>query len=806
MAEGEAGAVAAATGEESGNNESEASRPAMDTGLACLVTLLKFLGKAADPEQLRHQNGKGGEPFTTQDILLACKQLEVKARAKTTDWKKLVKMPLPAVGRDSDGNYFIIGKIAAGEDGEDKVLVQFPGQQKPEILDQQAFDALWSGEVILMTTRANIAGAGRKFDVTWFIPALVKYRKLLYEILIASFFLQLFALVTPMFFQVVIDKVLVHKGLTTLNVMIIALVVVSTFEVVVGGLRTYVFSHTTNRVDVELGAKLFRHLLALPLSYFESRRVGESVARVRELDTIREFLTSSSVTLVIDLLFTFVFLAVMYLYSPTLLIIVLVSLPLYVIVSAIVTPLLRKRLEEKFQRGARNQAFLVESINDVITVSTADGTTHDVTITINGTNDAPEITSSLAVNVAENTTAVQTVTATDVDTNDVVSYSITGGDDQSLFSINSSTGVLTFNAAPDYENPGDSGANNIYEVEVTASDGNGGTDPETILVTVSNVNEAPEISSSLAVTIDENVTAVQTVTASDPENDTLSYSISGGEDSSLFSIDSQTGALSFLAAPDYENPGDSDTDNVYEVEVTASDGSLSDSETVSVTVQDVLGAPVVLDLGGDGVEMVSVFASPVRFDMDGDGDLDQTGWAGADDGLLVLDRNGDGVINDISEISYVNDLEGATTDMEGLRAFDSNGDMVFDAADEQFADFQVWQDKNQNGISEADELSSLAARGIESIGLELAATGDSMSGASDNVLVNTATLTWADGSTGAVGDAAFRYLEDVDPSVNQLVQALAAFKTYGAAELDLKEQQERPLTSVLAAGWENKVG
>ena len=371
MAEGEAGAVAAATGEQSNSDKQAHNGPAIDTGLSCLVTLLKFLGKAADPEQLRHQNGKGGEAFATQDILLACKQLEVKARSKSTDWKKLVKMPLPAIGRDRDGNYFIIGKIAAGEDGEEKVLVQFPGQQKPEILDREAFESLWSGEVILMTTRASIAGASRKFDVTWFIPALVKYRKLLYEILIASFFLQLFALVTPMFFQVVIDKVLVHKGLTTLNVMIIALVVVSTFEVIVGGLRTYVFSHTTNRVDVELGAKLFRHLLALPLSYFESRRVGESVARVRELDTIREFLTSSSVTLVIDLLFTFVFLAVMYLYSPTLLIIVLVSLPLYVIVSAIITPLLRKRLEEKFQRGAKNQAFLVESVTGVQTLKAA---------------------------------------------------------------------------------------------------------------------------------------------------------------------------------------------------------------------------------------------------------------------------------------------------------------------------------------------------------------------------------------------------------------------------------------------------
>ncbi|PHZ84025.1 type I secretion system permease/ATPase [Paremcibacter congregatus] len=370
--------------------QDQAQRP--DTGLACLVMLLKYLGKAAEPEQIKHQRGKGNDPFSIDDILLACKQVEVKARSKAVAWKKLAKMPLPAIGRDKDGQFFIIAKIAeaaeeavpqAEEEGgardrsphpkndpspQTKILVQSPLSQKPQILTEAEFRDLWSGDVVLMTTRAMLAGAARKFDVTWFIPAIVKYRKILYEILLASFFLQLFALMTPMFFQVVIDKVLVHKGLTTLDVMILALVVVSVFEVVVGGLRTYVFSHTTNRVDVELGAKLFRHLLALPLSYFESRRVGDSVARVRELDTIREFLTSSSVTLVIDVLFTFVFLAVMYLYSPTLLVIVLISLPCYVLVSIIVTPILRKRLEDKFQRGARNQAFLVETVTGVQTL------------------------------------------------------------------------------------------------------------------------------------------------------------------------------------------------------------------------------------------------------------------------------------------------------------------------------------------------------------------------------------------------------------------------------------------------------
>jgi ABC transporter transmembrane region len=156
-----------------------------------------------------------------------------------------------------------------------------------------------------------------------------------------------FALITPLFFQVVTDKVLTHRGFTTLDVLVVGLVAVSIFETVLGALRTYVFSHTTNRIDVELGARLYRHLIALPVAYFEARRAGDSVARVRELENIRNFLTSSALTLVIDLGFTFVFLAVMYYYSPLLSWIVVGSFPFYIAISAGVTPVFRRRLEKK---------------------------------------------------------------------------------------------------------------------------------------------------------------------------------------------------------------------------------------------------------------------------------------------------------------------------------------------------------------------------------------------------------------------------------------------------------------------------
>ena len=251
--------------------------------------------------------------------------------------------------------------------GEDKALVQRPGA-RPELMTQAELEAIWTGRLVLMTRRAGLTDLARRFDITWFLGAIHKYRKLLGEVLVASFFLQLFALVSPIFFQVVIDKVLVHRSMTTLDVLVFGLVAIAVFETVLGILRTYLFSHTTNRIDVELGARLFRHLVALPIAYFQARRVGDSVARVRELENIRTFLTSSALTLVIDLFFTFVFLGVMLFYSPALTAIVVAAFPFYIAISAGLTPVFRRRLDEKFERGAENQAFLVESVTGVETL------------------------------------------------------------------------------------------------------------------------------------------------------------------------------------------------------------------------------------------------------------------------------------------------------------------------------------------------------------------------------------------------------------------------------------------------------
>ena len=337
---------------------------ARDTGLASLVFLARYHGRAADGGQLRHMLGiRDTDEFGNAEILRGAQALDLKARSTTSDWQRLQRTHLPAIARHADGHFFIVAAI-----NDDKVLIQDPLETRPLTLPRTIFESAWSGELILVTRRATLKALGGRFGFGWFVPAIVRHRKLFGEVVAASFFLQLFALVTPLFFQVIIDKVLVHHGLTTLHVLAIGLLALSLFEVVLGGLRTYVFAHTTNRVDVLLGAKLFAHLLRLPLAYFEARRVGDSVARVRELENIRNFLTGSALTLVIDLLFTLVFFAVLYYYSPLLTAVVAGAIPFYIVLSLVVTPILRGRLEEKFNRGAENQAFLVESISGIQTL------------------------------------------------------------------------------------------------------------------------------------------------------------------------------------------------------------------------------------------------------------------------------------------------------------------------------------------------------------------------------------------------------------------------------------------------------
>jgi subfamily B ATP-binding cassette protein HlyB/CyaB len=342
--------------------------PMDDSGLIAYATVLAMHRIAIDPGQLRH--GLGHSRAIDADDLkrLAGRQEGVRAKAIRTNYDRLQNIPLPAIANGPDG-WFVIGRVAGEE-----ALIQPPRHMLEGVQGQvmkvsrDALEAMWSGELVLVTTREAMGGVSRAFDVSWFIPQIVKYRRLIGEVLLVTLGLNLLGLASPLFFQNVIDKVLVHNTLDTLAILVIGFVAVSLWETAFGWLRTRLYSETSQKIDVELGAKLFRHLLNLPLSYFEVRRVGDVAMRVRQLETIREFLTNASLTVLIDPLFTIVFLVVMWFYSVKLFLLTIITIPAYFAVALLITRPLRARIEEKFERGAANNALLVESIGGIQTV------------------------------------------------------------------------------------------------------------------------------------------------------------------------------------------------------------------------------------------------------------------------------------------------------------------------------------------------------------------------------------------------------------------------------------------------------
>ena len=261
--------------------------------------------------------------------------------------------------------------LAAGPDRDRVRHVDPILRTSREMSIEEAFEAS-SGQLVLITRRLGGAGFDPgTFGFRWFLPSLLRYRRPLAQVVVASLFVQLFALVTPIFFQLVVDKVLVHKGLSTLVVLVVGLATLGLFEAILQFLRAYTLNHTTNRIDVELGRRLFHHLFHLPLSYFETRAAGQTVARVRELETIRSFLTGQGLTSLLDLVFTIVFFVVLFIYSVKLTLVIIASIPVYLIIAALLRPILRQQINEKFNRGARSQQFLVESIVGAQTLKAA---------------------------------------------------------------------------------------------------------------------------------------------------------------------------------------------------------------------------------------------------------------------------------------------------------------------------------------------------------------------------------------------------------------------------------------------------
>ena len=333
-----------------------------DAGLQCLLTVAMYYGIPVDDENLRHQYGLENKELTPQDILRVSKRIKLKSRLVKGNVYSLTNTPLPAILVLKNGSYLILAKAE-----EEKVLVVHPFQQAPQVITCEQLEELWNGEMILMIPREK-KYQQEKFGFKWFLPSIIKYKGPLLEVLLAAFVMQILAVCSPLVTQSVIDKVLVHNSLSTLDVLSLALIAMLLFETMLSVARNYILAHTTSKIDVILSSRLFEHLFKLPLRYFEKRRIGDTVARVRELENIRRFLTGVPLTTLLDCMFLIIYIMILFFYSAKLTWITLASLPLLAIVTAVVTPLLRERLDRQFNCGAESQSYLVEAVTGAQTI------------------------------------------------------------------------------------------------------------------------------------------------------------------------------------------------------------------------------------------------------------------------------------------------------------------------------------------------------------------------------------------------------------------------------------------------------
>lgn len=325
------------------------------SALVCSARLLSLAGlNPVSIKQFREGCSFNDEDIVTQkrlkkDLNQFAKFSSAKFSLRSVPLEKLKSQHLPLAFRDRNGEFVLLAGI-----NHQQALLQYADTEKPTIIDRAELENIW-GDLCVFCKQS-------RFDIRWFIPVFLRHRRQLTQVLLLSLLLQLLALIAPLFFQVVMDKVLVHNALVTLDVLVITLVVVGIFEVVLKSLREYLFAHTTTRIDIQLGGKLFHHLIHLPLSYFKQRHVGNIVARVRELDSIREFIKGSALTLSVDVVFSVVLFIVMWFISPYLALIALGSLPFFVFLAMLTTKPLQKKVETLACCAAQNGSFLTETV------------------------------------------------------------------------------------------------------------------------------------------------------------------------------------------------------------------------------------------------------------------------------------------------------------------------------------------------------------------------------------------------------------------------------------------------------------
>ncbi len=340
----------------------------LKSALFCAAIVSKIHHSQVSIEQIKHLFGGFEGEMKAIKLAEIFKEIGFKATVIKKDLRKIKPAFFPLIGQLKNGDFILLAKLG---DKDGSILIQKHGEKRGQWVNLEDLKNQLLPQILLFKRQTERLGQVTDFGIKWFLKASMKYWSVLRDCLLASFFVQIFGLLSPLVFMIIIDKVLGNNSLSTLDVLIFALIVVSLFEIFLNGLRTYLMSHTANRIDLMLGVRLFKHLMNLPLSYFESRQVGDTIARMRELENVRRFITGSAMMLGLDLLFLVVFLFVMFLFSPFLTAIVLCAMPILFGVSFILTPFLRDKLENRYAVGSSNQSFLVETIGGIETIKGA---------------------------------------------------------------------------------------------------------------------------------------------------------------------------------------------------------------------------------------------------------------------------------------------------------------------------------------------------------------------------------------------------------------------------------------------------
>lgn len=335
-----------------------------DSGLAALIAVAKHYDIAANAGQIWHVHGKTDGYYTDHDIIRSALQIGLKAQVVSRVGKQKLMAVTPFfVTAKENGIYYLVKRTRS-----DGLEIIHPITGDIDFVPLQDIDDRLMPELILFAKNPAWKTSKTEFGFSWFFPSVLKHMSRFKRVLIVSLFIQMFALATPKLFEVVIDRVLVSRGLLSLDILAIGLLGIAFFDPLMTFIRSILFSHIASCVNSELSAKLFRHLVYLPLEYFRSRQAGDIIARVRELDHIRNFLTGSALMMIVDLMFVGVFLAFMYAYASQLTYIVMATLLVFGLFWLCVGPFLRRRVETQYERNADNTAFLTESVTGVETI------------------------------------------------------------------------------------------------------------------------------------------------------------------------------------------------------------------------------------------------------------------------------------------------------------------------------------------------------------------------------------------------------------------------------------------------------